>query len=171
MLVWVDRSVGVKGSDVKSYKKGNQNCQGRVWSSTKNINSQSVAGGDISYLRLVGPRKMCILLIRISSLIYVTDQGQIVQQILSYWSVTMCHLRVRPSPAEDSGQTTYKEFGVFIEPTYLFFTVIPVTSLPRQRQLLRIQISYLSITMKTTVDTNPRTNVHLINWFNTTWTQ
>ena len=84
MLVWVDRSVGVKGSDVKSYKKGNQNCQGRVWSSTKNINSQSVAGGDISYLRLVGPRKMCILLIRISSLIYVTDQGQIVQQILSY---------------------------------------------------------------------------------------
>ena len=122
----------------------------------------------------VGPRKMCILLIRISGLIYVVDQGQILQQILSYWSV-MWHLHVRPSPLQDSVPTrsvsTYKEFGVFIEPTYLFFTVIPVTSLPRHRQLLRLQISYLSITMKTTVDTNPRTNVHLINWFNTTWTQ
>ena len=58
----------MKGSDVKLYKKGNQNCQGRVWSSTKNINSQSGARGDILYL---GPRKMCILLIRISGLIYV----------------------------------------------------------------------------------------------------
>ena len=58
----------MKGSDVKLYKKGNQNCQGRVWSSTKNINSQSGPRGDILYL---GPRKMCILLIRISGLIYV----------------------------------------------------------------------------------------------------
>ena len=84
MPVQVGWSVGVKGSEVKLYKKGNQNCQGRVWSSTKNINSQSGPRGDILYLCLVRPGEMCFLLIRISCLIYVVNQGQILREILSY---------------------------------------------------------------------------------------
>ena len=57
-LGWSVGVKGSKGSDVKLYKKGNQNCQGRVWSSSKNINSQSEPRGDILFFvsgAVVGP--------------------------------------------------------------------------------------------------------------------
>ena len=101
---------------------------------------------------------MCFLLIRISCLIYVVVQGQILREISSYWSVTS-HLHVSlPCPVLSSDHapvSSYKEFGLFsiYWATYLFFTLIPLSSRSWQRQLLRIQIPYLSITMKTTVDT------------------